>query len=406
MIRENKKIILGVTGGIAIHKSLDLASQLVKRGVSVHVVMTENATRLIQPLQFQVISRNPVLLDLFDAGDEWKPLHINLAEGADLLAIAPATANVIGKIANGIADDALTTAAISVHCPILIAPAMEEHMYHNPYVKANIERLRSHGVEVVEPIHGDLASGQQGMGRLNTIDCILGRVTHLLTAGGDLKGKKAVVTAGPTREYIDPTRFIGNRSSGKMGYAIAEAAQRRGADVTLISGPTALPPPAGVKLCRVETALEMRDAVLNVFDSAHIAVMAAAVADYRPQTFSAEKIKKTDDHIALSLERNPDIAAALGKRKKGQILVCFAAETNNLLENARSKLINKNCDLMVANDISAKGAGFEEDTNIVTLLDSSDKPEKLPLLSKREVADIILDRAVAMLRERDEDAEN
>ena len=397
---ENKKIILGVTGGIAIHKSLDLASQLVKQGVSVHVVMTENATRLIQPLQFQVISRNPVLLDLFDVGTKWKPLHIDVAERADLLAIVPATANFIGKMANGIANDALSTVAISVHCPILIAPAMEEHMYHNPYVKTNIEKLNSNGVEIVEPLHGDLASGHQGIGRLNTIDCILGRVNRLLTGRQDLQGKKVVVTAGPTREYIDPTRFISNPSSGKMGYAVAEAAQRRGADVTLISGPTTVSPPAGVELCYVETASEMQDAVLRVYDKVNIAVMAAAVSDYRPQAFSPNKLKKSSHQLTIPLEKNADIAEMLGQRKRGQILVCFAAETNNLVENAQSKLINKNCDLTVANDILAKGAGFEQDTNIVTLLDNTDKQEQLPLLSKKEVADIILNRVVAMIEER------
>lgn len=397
---ENKKIILGVTGGIAIHKSLDLASQLVKQGVSVHVVMTENATRLIQPLQFQVISRNPVLLDLFDVGAKWKPLHIDVAERADLLAIVPATANFIGKMANGIADDALSTVAISVHCPILVAPAMEDHMLRNPYVKANIEKLKSHGAEIVEPIHGDLASGHQGMGRLNSLDCILSRVTHLLNGRQDLKGKKVVVTAGPTREYLDPTRFISNPSSGKMGYAVAEAAQRRGADVTLISGPTTVSPPAGVELCYVETASEMQDAVLRVYDKVNIAVMAAAVSDYRPQAFSPNKLKKSSHQLTIPLEKNADIAEMLGQRKRGQILVCFAAETNNLVENAQSKLINKNCDLIVANDILAKGAGFEQDTNIVTLLDNTDKQEQLPLLSKKEVADIILDRVVTMIDER------
>lgn len=398
---ENKKIILGVTGGIAIHKSLDLVSQLVKQGVSVHVVMTENATRLIQPLQFQVISRNPVLLDLFDVGATWKPLHIDVAERADLLAIVPATANFIGKMANGIADDALSTVAISVHCPILIAPAMEEHMYHNPYVKANIENLKSHGVEIVEPIHGDLASGHQGIGRLNTIDFILSRVTHLLTGRQDLKGKKVMVTAGPTREYLDPTRFISNPSSGKMGYAVAEVAQGRGADVTLISGPTTVSPPIGVELCYVETASEMQDAVLEVYDNVDIAVMAAAVADYRPQTSSPNKLKKSADQLTVPLKRNPDIAEMLGQRKREQFLVCFAAETSDLLKNAQSKLINKNCDLMVANDILAKGAGFEDDTNIVTILSNADEQEQLPLLSKREVAEIIFDRVVAMMGARD-----
>ncbi len=398
---ENKKILLGVSGGIAIHKSLDLVSRLVKRGTSVHVVMTENATRLIQPLQFQVISRNPVLLDLFDVDAKWKPLHIEVAEHADLLAIVPATANFIGKMANGIADDALSTVAISVHCPILIAPAMEEQMYHNPFVKTNVEKLKLHGVEIVEPIHGDLASGHQGIGRLNTIDCILSRVTHLLTGRQDLKGKKVMVTAGPTREYIDPTRFISNPSSGKMGYAVAEVAQRRGANVTLISGPTTVSPPIGVELCYVETAGEMQDAVLEVYDNVDIAVMAAAVADYRPQTFSPNKLKKSAHQQSVQLERNPDIAEMLGQHKREQILVCFAAETSDLLENAQSKLINKNCDLIVANDILAKGAGFEDDTNIVTILANSDEQEQLPLLSKRKVAEIIFDRVVTLMGERE-----
>jgi phosphopantothenoylcysteine decarboxylase/phosphopantothenate--cysteine ligase len=393
---KDRQIILGVTGGIAIHKSVDLASQLVKRGASIRVVMTQNATRLVQPLQFQVISRNPVLLDLFNAGSDWKPVHIDLADRASLLAVVPATANMIGKMANGIADDPLSTVAISVHCPILIAPAMEEHMYQNPFVQANIQKLREHGVEFVEPVSGDLASGHQGFGRLNTVDVILERIIQLLTIPKDLVGKKVVVTAGPTREYLDPVRFISNRSSGKMGYAIAEAAHRRGAEVILISGPSTVQRPAGVDCRYVETTLEMREAMLDVFDQADIVVMAAAVADYRPQAFSPHKIKKKTDQLTIPLEKNPDIAQELGRRKTGQITVCFAAETNDLLENARKKLIAKNVDLIAANDVLAEGAGFEGDTNIVSLLDRDGKCEQLPLLSKREVADIILDRVAAI----------
>jgi phosphopantothenoylcysteine decarboxylase/phosphopantothenate--cysteine ligase len=395
---ENKNVILGVTGGIAIHKSLDLASQLVKRGTSVHVVMTESATRLVQPIQFQVISRNPVLLDLFDLGSDWKPVHIDLADSADLLAIVPATANIIGKMANGIADDPLSTVAISVHCPVLLAPAMEQHMYQNPFVGANIQRLKEHGVEFVAPVSGDLASGKQGRGRLNTVEVILERITQLLKTPKDLRGKRVVVTAGPTREYLDPVRFISNRSSGKMGYAFAEAAQHRGAEVLLISGPATSEPPAGVETQHVETTLEMQDAILEVFDQTDIVVMAAAVADYRPQAFSPNKIKKTTDRLTISLEQNPDIAQVLGQRKKKvQITVGFAAETNDLLENAQRKLINKNLDLIAANDVLAEGAGFEGDTNIVTLLDREGVCEQLPLLSKREVADRILDRVVGMI---------
>ena len=371
-----------------------------KQGHSVHVVMTENATRLVQPTQFQVISRNPVLLNLFDLGSDWKPVHIDLADRADLLAIVPATANIIGKMANGIADNALSTVAVSVHCPILIAPAMEQHMYENPFVAANVQSLKSHGVEFVEPVSGDLASGKQGMGRLNTVEEILGRINQLLNTSKDLRGKRVIVTAGPTREYLDPVRFISNRSSGKMGYAVAEAARDRGAAVLLISGPATAAPPTGVETRYIETTLELQEALLERFDQTDIVVMAAAVADYRPQAFSPNKIKKTTDQLNIPLEQNPDIAQVLGKRKKrGQITVGFAAETNDLLENAQRKLVKKNCDLIVANDVLAEGAGFEGDTNIVTLLDQSGHREQLPLLSKREVANQILDRVVTLIQE-------
>jgi len=398
---KDRQIILGVAGGIALHKSIDLASQLVKRKASVHVVMTENATRLIQPLQFQVISRNPVLLDLFNSSSDWEPIHIDLADRADLLAVVPATANIIGKMANGIADNALSTVAISVHCPILIAPAMEERMYQNPFVQANIQKLKKHGVEFVEPVSGDLASGHKGIGRLNTIEVILERITQILMIPQDLAGKKIIVTAGPTREYLDPVRFISNRSSGKMGYAIAEAAHRRGAEVHLISGPATVTPPVEIECNYVETALEMLEAVSKVFDQADVVVMAAAVGDYRPQTFSNQKIKKTADRMTISLEKNPDIAKTLGERKQHQILVCFAAETENVLQHAHRKLINKNCDIIVANDVLAEGAGFGGDTNIVTLLDREGKREQLPLLSKREVADVILNHVIELAQPKE-----
>ena len=389
---KDRRIILGVTGSIAIHKSIDLASQLVKRGASVHVVMTENATRLVQPLQFQVISRNPVMVNLFDAESDWKPPHIDLAEQADLLVIVPATANVIGKMANGIADDVLSTVAISVHCPILIAPAMEDHMYQNPFVQANMQQLRENEVEFVDPVIGDLASGRQGIGRLNTVEVILERIIQRLCGNKDLADKKVVVTAGPTREYLDPVRFISNRSSGKMGFAVAEAAYRRGAEVFLISGPTAVPPPTGFDCRNVETAVEMREAMLAVFDRADIVIMTAAVADYRPKTVSSKKIKKKTDQLTFPLVKNPDIAQELGQRKAHQILVGFAAETDDVLNHARQKLTDKNLDLIVTNNIMEKGAGFEGDTNVVTLVNRDGSHEQLPLLSKREIADIILDR--------------
>ena len=403
---RERTIILGVTGGIAIHKSIDLASQLVKSGASVHVVMTENATRLVQRLQFQVISRNPVLLNLFDAGGDWKPPHIDLADRADLLVIAPATANVIGKIANGIADDALSTVAVSVHCPTLLAPAMNGHMYHNPFVQRNIDVLKTHGVHFIEPASGDLACGYEGRGRLNTVEAILERASNILAAEKsdatfkvethDLGGARVLVTAGATREYIDPVRFITNRSSGKMGYAIAEAAAQRGAAVHLISGTTTVPAPAGIGIQHVETTLEMHDAVLQAFGEIDIVIMAGAPADYRPSEFTPRKIKKAADTLTLSLERNPDIAQTLGERKTDQTLVCFAAETNDILENAKKKLIRKNCDLIVANDILAEGAGFEVDTNIVTLLDRDGTCEQLPRSSKRDVAEAILTKVVSL----------
>ena len=401
-----KTIILGVTGGIAIHKSIDVASQLVKEGASVHVVMTENATRLVQPLQFQVISRNPVLLNLFDTGTDWKPPHIDLADRADLLAIVPATANIIGKMANGIADDALSTVAVSVHCPVLLAPAMNGHMYYNPFVQRNIDTLKTHGIHFIEPDSGDLACGYEGTGRLNTVEAILQGVSDIFadaksnalpkTETDDLRGTRVLVTAGATREYIDPVRFITNRSSGKMGYAIAEAALQRGAEVRLISGAATVPVPIGIETQHVETTLEMHDAVLQAFSKTDIVIMAGAPADYRPSEFTPHKIKKTSETLTVPLERNPDIAQALGEQKTNQILVCFAAETNDLLENAKKKLIRKNCDLIVANDILAEGAGFEVDTNVVTLLDRDGTCEQLPRSSKRDVADDILTKIVSI----------
>lgn len=402
---RERTIILGVTGGIAIHKSIDVASQLVKEGASVHVVMTENATRLVQPLQFQVISRNAVLLNLFDAGTDWKPPHIDLSDRADLFAIVPATANIIGKMANGIADDALSTVAVSVHCPVLLAPAMNGHMYHNPFVQRNINTLKTHGIHFIEPASGDLACGYEGTGRLNTVEAILQQIRDLLTSKSDttpkaeahdLRGTRVLVTAGATREYIDPVRFITNRSSGKMGYAIAEAALQRGAEVRLISGTATVPTPVGIETQHVETTLEMYDALLQAFSETDIVIMAGAPADYRPSEFTPHKIKKTTETLTLPLERNPDIAQALGEQKTNQILVCFAAETNDLLENAQKKLIRKNCDLIVANDILAEGAGFEVDTNIVTLLDRDGTCEQLPRSSKRDVADAILTKVVSL----------
>ena len=395
---SNRTILLGVTGGIAIHRSLDYASQLIKWGASVHVIMTQNATRLINPLQFQVLSRNHVLLDLFETGENWKPPHIELADRADLLTIVPATANILGKMANGIADDALSTVAISVHCPILIAPAMNGHMYQNPYVQRNIDTLSKQGVEFIDPAIGDLACGYEGTGRLSPVDLILERTKDILQDRNDLHGKRVLVTAGATREYLDPVRFITNGSSGKMGYALAEAAIRRGAKVHLVSGHATVNPPTSVEFCHVDSTQEMHNAVLQRFKETDIVVMAAAPTDFRPIEFKPHKIKKQSNNLTLKLEKNPDIAKTLGETKSHQFLVCFAAETNDVIENAKEKLIKKNCDLIVANDILAEGAGFATDTNIVTLLDKAGNCEQLPCLSKLEVADAIFDRIVEMMK--------
>ena len=423
MILKSKNVVLGVAGGVAIHKSLDLASQLVKRGTTIRVVMTENAIKMIQPLQFQVISRQPVLTDLFSLSNDWKPPHIDLADRADLLAIVPATANIIGKIANGIADDALSTMAISVHCPILVAPAMNGHMFQHPAVQENMQKLKQRGLTFVEPASGMLACGYEGIGRLNEVDVILSAIENVLAtqttqeeaisidrdAKRDLVGKKVLVTAGPTREYLDPIRFITNRSSGKMGYAVAEVAKQRGAEVTLVSGNVSLDPPDGVDPIFIETAEEMHQVVRKYSDQADVVVMAAAIADYHAEIVSLRKIKKTaelildptdgrpdresqaNEELTLKLTPTIDIAADLGQCKRpGQVLVTFAAETDNLIQNAKKKLLAKRCDLVVANDVTAEGAGFDTDTNVVTLVHQSDC-NSLPMMSKREVAEQIFD---------------
>ena len=396
---KNKTIILGVSGCIAVHKSLDVASQLVKQGASVHVVMTSNATRMVQPIQFQVISRNPVLLNLYDSKDDWQPPHISLADLADLLVVAPATANIVGKIANGIADDALSTVAISVHCPVLLAPAMNSYMYQNAFVKKNLQKLRKNGINLIEPANGLLACGHEGIGRLEEVDVILERIASVLATKRDLVGKKVIVTAGPTREHIDPIRFITNRSSGRMGYAIAEMATARGAEVTLISGKTHLEIPAHLEFRQVETAAEMRKAILDDFDTTDVVIMSAAVSDYRPSEYSSVKIKKTEESMTISLSRNVDILSDLSDRKDpDQLLVGFAAETDNILQNAQQKLVTKNLDLIIANDVSAEGAGFEVDTNIVSIIDGEGKCDQLPLMPKSDIADQILDRIVQLFQ--------
>lgn len=385
-----KKIILGVTGSIAAYKAAYIASGLVKRGADVHVVMTQNATQLIGEATFWSITCNPVIVRMFEQPANPEITHVSLPESADLLLIAPASANIIGKLANGIADDMLSTMSLVVRCPKVIAPAMNTHMYTNPVVVANLDRLKLHDWLVVEPEEGLLACGDEGIGRLADPDQIIKRVEEMLLGRQDYAGVKVLVTAGPTREAIDPVRFISNRSSGKMGYAIAEAAAARGAEVTLVSGPTDLDRPAGVEVVAVTTVSEMYDAVSAKAGEADLFVSAGAPADFVPKVASDQKIKK-DVTFALELDRAVDILEEIGRKKGKTILVGFAAETTNIDAYAREKLERKNLDLIVANDVSAAGGAFGGDTNQVTLISRDGETLDWPRMSKREVANSILD---------------
>jgi phosphopantothenoylcysteine decarboxylase/phosphopantothenate--cysteine ligase len=396
MTLKGRKIVLGVTGGIAAYKATELIRELVKAGADVHVVMTRNAQAFITPLTFQTLSGNPVTTELFNLISESEIGHIALADRAEVLVIAPATANIIGKIAAGIADDMLTTIVMATQAPVLLAPAMNVHMWENPICQENIQRLRSRGVHFIDPEAGELACGYEGKGRLAEIPAILEEI-RLLLSPKDFSGEKILVTAGPTEEALDPVRFLSNHSSGKMGFAMARAARRRGAKVILISGPTALPVPSQIQYIPVRSALQMQEAVLTQLESVSILIMAAAVSDYRPKQKETEKIKKSKSESVLDLQLNPDILAEAGKRKNSRILVGFAAETENLLQGAREKLEKKNLDLIVANDVTLPGAGFEVDTNIVKFLDRSGKVEELPLMTKDDLADRILDR-IALLK--------
>ncbi|MEW6607154.1 MAG: bifunctional phosphopantothenoylcysteine decarboxylase/phosphopantothenate--cysteine ligase CoaBC [bacterium] len=384
---NGKNIILGITGSIAAYKSAEITSQLVKLGANITVIMTKSAIQFISPLTLQTISKNKVITDLFEIPASSGVEHITLVDKADIFLIAPATANIIGKIACGIADDFLTTFALACHCPILIAPAMNEKMYLNPMVQVNIKKLKSYGIQFIEPEEGILACGEKGLGRLARVDKILTGIDSILNSSSLLKGKKILVTAGGTREPIDPIRYIGNRSSGKMGYALALAAKEFGAEVTLISAPTQLEPPQGVKTIFVETALQMQDEVLKAFPEVDVVISAAAVADFSPVQVAPQKIKKTTSSLSLELKKTPDILAELGKKKKDKILIGFAAESENLILNAKKKLKEKNLDLIVVNDIKT---GFGQDTNQVTIITRDDRIEELPLLPKKEIARRIL----------------
>jgi phosphopantothenoylcysteine decarboxylase/phosphopantothenate--cysteine ligase len=395
-----KRILLGVTGSIAAYKAVELLRELMKREAEVQVVMTEAATRFVAPLSFETLSRQPVLLDMFTLAYGSQIGHIAATARADLFVIAPATANTIAKLAHGLADDFLANIYLASRCPVLVAPAMDSDMYQHAAVQENLARLRGRGIHVVGPASGELASGLVGPGRLVEPAEIVEAIEKLLAPSGDLAGEVMLVTAGPTREPLDPVRYISNRSSGKMGYAIVEAAARRGARVILVSGPTALGPPREAQVVQVETAQEMYDAVLAHLDAATVVIKAAAVADYRPKQVAREKIKKDERVPEVTLESTPDILAEVGKRKGRRILVGFAAETHDLVANARQKLQRKNLDLMVANDVSQPGAGFDADTNVVKILDAKGGVEELPLLPKPAVADRILDRVVQLVGKR------
>jgi phosphopantothenoylcysteine decarboxylase/phosphopantothenate--cysteine ligase len=383
-------IVVGVTGGIASYKTADLVRLLVQRDATVRVVMTRGAQTFVTPLTFQTLSGTPVSTDTFSLTQESEIGHIRLADEADLVVVAPASANVLGKLAGGLADDLLTTVLTATRAPVLLAPAMNVNMYSNAVVQENLRRLAAAGYHLVGPEAGPLACGYSGLGRMSEPPVILEEVLRLLSPQ-DLAGERVLVTAGPNREPLDPMRFLSNRSTGRMGYAIARVARRRGAEVTLVSGPVDLPDPPGIRTVRVVSALEMQHAVTEAYPRASIVVMAAAVADYRPERVAAEKIRKESGPLTLRLVRNPDILQGLGRRKGRRLLIGFAAETGDLEARALRKLRSKNLDLIVANDVSATDAGFAVDTNRVELLDRTGRREQLPLLSKEEVAGRLCD---------------
>lgn len=395
---KGKNIVLGVTGGIAIYKAVDLVSKLRKQGAEVRVVMTEHATKFVSPLLFSEISGHKCAVSMWDGRDEFNVEHIALANWSDLVLVAPATANILAKMACGLADDLLSTVLLAAPCPKIVCPAMNTGMYENAATQDNLKVLTGRGITVMEPASGELACGTSGAGRLPEVPDIIAYLEHFLAQReGDMRGLKVMVTAAGTREPIDPVRFVGNRSSGKMGYSIARQALQRGAEVTLITGPSALTPPPYAKVIRVETTKQMLDACLAVYPETDIVIKAAAVADFKPRSVADQKIKKIhpEDGMTIVMDQNPDILKTLGSMKNKQFLVGFAAETQNLLENAANKVKKKNLDMIVANDVSLKGAGFNTDTNIVKFLYPDGTVEALEILSKDEVASILLDRVMA-----------
>lgn len=387
-----KRVVLGISGSIAAYKAADLASQLVKSGVEVFPILTRGAAQFVQPATFRALTHHPCPIDLFEEPFPSEIAHIWLARHCDLFAIVPASMNVIARLANGLAEDMLSAAALACTAPILLAPGMNTGMWNNPATQSNLAKLRDYGYYFIEPVSGRLACRTEGVGRMADVPTIFAAINEMLSRKMSWAGKRVLVTAGPTREPIDPVRYLSNRSSGKMGYALAEAAQMRGAEVTLVSGPAALAAPGGVEIVRVETAAQMYDAALSFAETADIIIAAAAVSDYRPTDFAAQKLKKMGAARTLDLAQTADILAEMGRRKRpGQILIGFAAETEDLIAQARLKLTSKNLDWVVANDVSAEGAGFDGDTNIVTLLGMGGEEIALPLMTKREVAERILD---------------
>jgi len=388
---KGKNIVLGVCGGIAAYKALEVVSRLKKMAADVSVIMTSSAAQFVTPLSFSSISQNPVVVNMFDEPKTWEIQHISLAKKADLFLIVPASANIIGKVACGIADDMLSTTIMATKAPVLFAPAMNCNMYENHIVENNIKKLKEYGYGFIQPVRGRLACGDTGIGKLADVDIIIDEVVKLLNDKKDFEGYNILVTAGPTVEAIDPVRYITNHSSGKMGYKIAECARNRGAHVILITGPTCLPPPNGIEVINVVSNKDMYEAVMDVYDRCHIVIKAAAVADYKPVEISKEKIKKTEGELILRLEKNVDILYELGKIKGDKILVGFAAESQDLINNAKSKIEKKNLDMIVANDISVEGSGFKSDSNIASLINNKGNVITLPKMTKYELADVILD---------------
>lgn len=394
---KDKTILVGVTGSIAAYKAATLVSMLVKTGAEVRVLMTKNATNIINPITFETLSGHKCLIDTFDRNFEFKVSHVSLAQKADIFLIAPATANTIAKVANGMADDMLTSVFLAAKCPKIICPAMNTAMYENPITQDNLEKCKKFGFKILEPATGLLACGEKGKGKMPEPQAIFEFIENEISFEKDFLGKKILVTAGPTQEAIDPVRFITNHSSGKMGYAIAKIAAARGAQVTLISGPVSLNPPQNAKTIKITNAKEMLEAVKENFPDSDIVIKSAAVADFRPKNISAEKIKKTGEDISIELERTDDILAFLGKNKKpGQILCGFSMETQSLIENSKKKLSAKNLDLIIANNLKTPGAGFQADTNQATII-SKDFQKELPLMQKEELASRILDEIKSFL---------